>query len=115
MTNTLAPKATINWTYCECGCRGFETCIGGTDFWCFLDSRLRQPKPFYLYLGHGFLGTELGNFRNFAEINRVVIDKIKTDGIIEKLERELKHLRKVIQDDEIDRKRTKQSNNGRSS
>lgn len=56
----------INWSYCACGCHGYELVLGGLQFWAYQDIRsyggpggAMYTASIEVYTGHGRYGKRL--------------------------------------------------------
>lgn len=72
-----ANRGFLPWEYCECGCHGHELVISkDCYFWCF------QPEPigksFVLRTGHCSLGTHLGTFKTWREVDEAIVPILKS-------------------------------------
>lgn len=68
---------TLDFNYCECGCKGYEASAGKLHFWIYWD----LGTNFYLNEGHGSLGNRLGVFKTMEEAK-----KRATDRVVEELD-----------------------------
>lgn len=58
---------TLDWDYCECGCKGHSVSIGSLHYWIGHDLTASK-KGFCLVEGHGYiLGKVLGDYDSFKE------------------------------------------------
>ncbi len=55
----------LKFDYCECGCKGYEASIGDREYWIYWALKCTDPKPYFLRLGHGFSGRDLGRFDTY--------------------------------------------------
>lgn len=61
--NIMAKSNKLNFEYCECGCKSYTATLKGLSYTIYWDLK----DSFYLYSGHGFLGTKLGTFYTYEK------------------------------------------------
>lgn len=70
-------QKTIEWKYCECGCKGFDVWLGQFYFWYFDDlGRGGTAQSHHLYSGHRGKG-HVGDYSSKEEMEQALRRRLK--------------------------------------